>query len=194
VKTLDLYTTILGNLPPALNLPSHNTAMVIMPGGQDWRLSQAPWQHYTDTVLVTGTDNDPAYSFTEVQALLERSSGKTPATIRHQDYARHTPDQANWTVTELLRLPHIRNLIVSTAAYHLPRVVLTVVKSWLQHGDSRRLRIYSLPTLDPDPRNGFAHADAERSATTEQELARIEQYQHTGDVATADEFFACITT
>jgi hypothetical protein len=183
---LDLFTSTYG-----LHAPSgsrHTTAVLILPGLQSWRLSQPCWEEYSHTVWVAGTAGDPTYSADEVRSLLKKGLVE-PADLTHVGYARCTPDQIVWARRMLLKQAHITNLVMTTAAYHLPRCILTFIKDWQRHGDQRRLRIGALPTIAPEPLHAFGFAgDYDKSHSVASELERIEKYQRTRDVATAEEF------
>jgi hypothetical protein len=161
---------------------SDDTAFVIFPGGggQDWRLHQAPWESYAKRIIVAGTRDDPKYNFEEVVSFLKRDTAE-PVEIRFQGYAAHSKAQTDWLAAELQSSPHIKQLVLSTARYHLPRCALTFIKSWLAAGN------LPLPLLLV-PTDGERGNNTATSQTAKEELERIALYQEKGDVATAEEY------
>lgn len=156
----------------------------IAPGGgnkeiSDTRISDVPWQNLCTSVVVCGTRGDPAYTEREVEALLIRN-GKLPQCFTFQGYAAHTKAQADWVVSFVRATTSLDALILSTAEYHLPRFALTVAQSLYVAGVSD-IRLLVLPTARPEV---VVHSTT--SQTVEEELARIEQYQRTGDAASWD--------
>lgn len=177
-----------------LNIPNgitrEQTAVVILPGGGEGtpptRLTEVPWQNYTDDLWVAGTRGDPAYSRGEIEGYVA-CNGKLPLRLATQLYAEHTPSQMKWAVEHLLDQPRVQHVIISTASYHLVRGALTFIKCWNNVRDDRMLTLGLIATSDP-PEELLATTTSTTSRTLEQELDRIEVYQAKGDVATADEF------
>lgn len=186
--TLNLCTSVFGLHPSSED--ETRTAVVIFPGVQSTRISEAPWQDYSKTVWVAGTRGDPAYTSAQIMEYLMREGDLFPLTVRMQLNAKHTPEQALWVVQLLLRNVHVEQVVLSTAKYHTPRALLTLLKSWLTHGDERKLRLSVLPTSDPTEEE--KSSVTETSTSLEAELLRIEHYQALGDVATKDEFYTFV--
>lgn len=164
-------------------LERDSTALAILPGVADSRLSEVLWQDYTEKVWVAGTRGDPMYTRTQIEKLIERN-GRLPLWLLFQGWADHTPSQMEWVVDLLLQNRLISSLILSTASYHLPRCTLTFIKVWSKKKSNKRIKLALLPTSD-----SLVRTEILTSQSHLEEIDRIKLYQQKGDVATADEFF-----
>jgi hypothetical protein len=189
-QTQKLYDEV---LHLGVNLPSpisrDEIAVLILPGGgigvPPTRLTEVPWQDFSDDVWVAGTRGDPAYSREDIIGYIARD-GQLPKRLETQFLAQHTLEQMEWATKMMRRHPLIRHLIISTAGYHLPRCVLTFVRTWIKESNVRHPSIGVMPTSDP-PEEVLA-VPSTTSRTLEEELTRIELYQQKGDIATAEEY------
>jgi len=164
------------------------TACAIMSGLQDHRLTDCPWHLYCHdrNLLVAGSDDDPPYPRELATQLLTRS-GFIPTRLLVSGHHDHTLSQAEWVADVLAERPHVRQVILVSAAYHLPRCVLTFIKTWAKRGGAP-VRIGALPTMDhANPLGSFGNKYG-KSGSVSSEVARIETYQKSGDVATPEEF------
>jgi len=170
------------------------TAVVILPGGgvknPPTRLTEVPWEDYTDDLWVAGTRGDPYYTREDIIGHIARD-GRLPARLATQDFAFHTPAQMAWVAKQLKNNLFINHLILSTATYHLPRAVLTFIRVWNKEGEKRKLSIGIIPTSNPSKKLLTIPSDTSR--TQAEEFERIELYQKKGDVATHDEFYEFIS-
>lgn len=186
LSTLNLFAAALSlRLSEGLK----ESAFVICPGLQTYRLKKAPWEISGDRrVWVAGTDEDPSYDRVTIKRLLgmeDDNYGK----LEFQGYARNTAFQIRWVIDQMLTSPEVVNVYISTAGYHAPRCLLTFIKKWMIFGDTRRLRIGVVPTIDLLSPRGFSAGEYKKSGSVEEELERIEKYQKQGDVADAEEFY-----
>lgn len=171
------------SLVPDLGIPKQQTALFLMPGSyQDWRFKALAglWNKYADKIFVAGTRGDPEYNADQMADML----GCDISQIEMQVFAKHTRDQMDWVSGKVLEL-HPKQVILSTAAYHLPRCTLTFVKSCLDRNIPRTFKLALLPTSDP--------SNPSQSFTADQivgEIGRIPEYQAKKDVATLEEYVA----
>jgi len=166
------------------------TALAIFPGGgkkeaSDTRFTEVDWRKFSKKVWVAGTRGDPFYDEEEIRLLLARQQ-RVPPSLTLQIYAEHSLNQMRWVSNMLCADKTVSTLILSTAEYHLPRCILTFVKTWQREGDARKIRLAAIATSNPRLLN--RPNEDETSQTREQEVKRIEVYQIKGDVATANEF------
>lgn len=110
-------------------------------------------------------------------AQLCQVSSNDPRIIVAEEQFSNTLKQANWAVNAIAKKP-IKNLIIVSAAYHLPRVLLTLLKT-LQ---KKQLRLTLIPSAAPLvlPRDYLLIPG---------EVKRIIRYQAQGDIATVKELY-----
>ncbi len=153
-------------------------------GLQNWRLS-APWQNFTNEVLVAGTRGDPYYTHEQVEEFLERQ-GRTPNfDFQGVDNTTNTALQAEWLVDKIIEKTGERHVIISAAEYHVGRGALTFVKKWLEYGDGRPL------TLSTNSTTGLIVGDLATNTnnTLEGEIKRIANYvEDVADLGDLHEF------
>lgn len=196
MDTLDLHCSIFGLMPDPLYAPNE-TACCLLPGLNKWRVIECPWEVYASTLLVAGTSDDPAYTEDEIRIYLDVGILRD---FSFQGYAAHTPGQMAWLVKKIKKQEGIMQVILTTAAYHLPRCALTFAKEWLKNGKPKqKFHFACIPMIAGRTGEKFLTgftSDAEfadkatrgSSQTVASEIARIEAYQKKGDVATAEEF------
>ncbi|MDD5433304.1 MAG: hypothetical protein PHE77_01450 [Candidatus Pacebacteria bacterium] len=148
------------------------TAVLILPGKfQSFRITEGAklWPDKGQYLFVAGTRGDPFYSENDIVDL----TGKSSLNLFCQGWAEHTPDQMEWIVKLLQkRFSFIKHLIVATAAYHLPRCVLTLVRAM----ENARYFFQICPWPIWNPLENYPEL-------LEEELNRIFLYQEKGDVA-----------
>jgi hypothetical protein len=189
----ELYAQVSKQIPKAK--PTHDlrtrrsTAFGILLGGGSQeacanRLVEAKPLQYTNRVFVAGFREPWEFAPETVLRMLNVWSEVEGRHVHIQKEAQITPDQMHWIAERLVADTEITALVMSTAAYHLPRCVLTFVKTWAKQGDKRKLALRLLPT-----RNFKPTSLSTTNQTVQGELERIALYQEKGDVATPDEFF-----
>jgi len=154
------------------------TAILILPGIQEYRITEGVklWPSRGLHLWVAGTRGDPAYTREQI---VEAAGADSPH-ILHGGFANHTREQMEWCRDLLVLHSEVKHLVVSTAAYHLPRCVLTLVQTMYKAGIL--IPISPRPLRNPDW-NSFAGLDQE---TIQSEMERIERYQQQGDVASCE--------
>lgn len=171
---------------------ARDTSLLILPGPRDHNYREAEgirlWKMWRAEglvrhLLVAGTSEMPPLTRENVTDLC----GEDPGDCLHfVQKARHTPDQMEWTlnIADNIGLGH---LIISTAAYHLPRGFLTALKTMAGRG--MRLVLSAAPVYDPDDPSrdfvGFLHTGG---IGLQGEVERIVKYQEAGQVATIEEY------
>jgi hypothetical protein len=163
------------------------TAVVILPGQQDYRITrvlQGIWPEAGKYLWIAGTRGDPAIERDDIFGRLLAARGNLPNAdfIECQGYAANTPEQMKFVCRMLRKYIDVNHLIVATAAYHLPRCVLTLVKEMKDYGSQR--------TITPQPLRSFSgNSFAKRSNQVfTLELAKILRYQNSGQVASVEEW------
>lgn len=158
------------------------TAILVMPGvHQEYRIQGGIdlWLEDQDQELwIAGTRGDPSYSREQIV----RDAGVDSPNIVCGPFCRHTPDQMDWCMEMLKKNPDVEHLIMTTAAYHLPRCVLTNVAAMDKVG--MRVHITPIPLFSPCG-NSFS---ADGTEDWVSELSKIIEYQKTGHVASFEQW------
>lgn len=138
-------------------------------------------QDFGEYLLVTTSSREMEKMFAahtkESIAQLCQVGPKDPRIIVAEEKPRNTLDQVNWAVDAIAKKP-IKSLIIVSAVYHLPRVLLTLLKA-LQ---KKQLRLILIPNAAPLvlPRDYLLIPG---------EVKRIVRYQAQEDVATVKELY-----
>ncbi|MBI4057877.1 YdcF family protein [Candidatus Microgenomates bacterium] len=170
------------------------TAFLILPGPRDHEYREKEgirlyrsWreQNIVKYLMVSGTNEEPSLSYDTMQQLTE---GISSSDIFFEQKARHTKDQMEWASDTLHnRLPHVNHVILSTAAYHLPRGFLTLLQTIKDR--EQQLMLSTAPVYDRyDPSRDFTGFAQTGSTGILGEIERIRDYQKTGDVATLETY------
>ncbi|MDO8655433.1 MAG: ElyC/SanA/YdcF family protein [bacterium] len=168
-----------------------NIAVVVFPGKhQVSRIQEAARvlrKVESPNFWVAGTMGDPFYPRRDILKEMEDAAGdydrryRSSPWVETGGFANNSLDQAKF-VLELLRAnPEVTHLILSTAAYHLPRCVLTCIKQMIEQ--DKRVAIYTAPSGDDISQGNLLPGTPE----IEEEILKILRYQRKGDVATWDE-------
>lgn len=180
LETARTMLTILVDGPQWKRGNPENTAILVLPGiYQEYRIQGGVnlWkQNQNQRLWIAGTRGDPTYTRDQIVQV----AGVDSPNIICQGFANHTPDQMHWCQEMLRDNPEVSHLIMATAAYHLPRCVLTNVVAMEKAG--RRIPISPIPLTNPNG-NSFPPTGKERSEDWPAEVSKIIMYQATGDVA-----------
>ncbi len=152
-----------------------NTAILLLPGVyQEYRISQGVkiWPKEGKYLWVAGTRGDPSYTREDII----RAVGADSPDIVCQGFAKHTLDQMEWCVSLLKENPKINHLIVTTAAYHLPRCCLTLLQ--VLKKSRKTIAISPVPILNPAG-DSFSPESSENFVA---ETKKIQEYQEKEDV------------
>lgn len=168
------------------SIPPSQSVVIILPGQyEEWRLTELKdvWRGFADIVIIAATRGNPFYDATDVSDAVGITEDKM---ILHR-FAENTRDQMD-QVTEAVSGLSVKQVIISTAAYHTPRCVYTFVKSCLDRDLERSFRLAVLPTFGPDLGSPIP---AEKASS---EIERLKRYQQKGDVATKEEYLLFLET
>ena len=170
-------------LPYWIKADPERSALLILPGIQEYRIPEGArhWPDEAKHLWVAGTRADPFYTRREIVDIIREVTtieGDT-SLIENGGWENHTPDQMRWAIELLKKNREVNHLIVCTAAYHIPRTVLTFIKMMLKHEEMTV--ISSLPLWNPD---GPARDDQDWQT----EISKIGIYQKEGDVASDTEW------
>ncbi|MDO8655437.1 MAG: ElyC/SanA/YdcF family protein [bacterium] len=175
-------------LPSDAPLPrfTTQTAVVVFPGEhQEWRIQEAAkvlQKVDSPHFWIAGTAGNPFYLRETILEEMERAIGSVER-YRYSPllvcgaFANDTRDQARFVLELLKARPEVTHLVLTTAAYHLPRCVLTCIKQMMLQ--DKRAVIYTTPSGAETIRPG--------NQELEEEIAKIPRYQAQGDIATWDE-------
>ena len=159
----------------------HRSAILILPGVyQNYRITEGVkhWPKKGEYLWVAGTRGDPFYTRREILETIDRKKREhiNNHNFENGGWQNHTLDQMMW-VTELLKKNNnINHIILTTAAYHVPRCTLTLLQTMKKQSIKQvvisPIPIYHRlgPSLESESFGG--------------ELSRISIYQEKGDVAT----------
>ena len=164
-----------------VHIGKKETAIFLLPGvHQEYRITEGVklWPNAGKYLWVAGTRGDPTYSKEDIIAV----TGKDSTDIVCGGFARFTPDQMNWCVSLLKQNPHIKHIVVTTAAYHLPRCVLTLLKALKKSGI--QIPMTPMPLINPNG-DSFSVNGTEDFAL---EMKKIQEYQQKGDVASLEDW------
>lgn len=181
LEILRPFFEILVDGPNWKRLNAHQTAILLLPGvHQEYRITEGVklWPNAGKYLWVAGTRGDPAYTREDIIAV----TGKDSVDIVCGGFARFTPDQMNWCVSLLKQNPEIKHLIVTTAAYHLPRCVLTLLQALLKA--KMQISMTPMPLINPNG-DSFSAYGTEDFAL---EMKKIQEYQGKGDVASLEDW------
>lgn len=178
-------------LEPPPGITPQNSIFCILAGGgadangkglQNWRISQAPWQRYSEHVLVAGTRGDPEYNHEEVRDLLSRSGRIPDFDFQGVDENMNTVVQARWLHQLIHPSSKYQHVYISAADYHVGRGALTFIATW------QNLRGRTDITVSVVPTNGeiAGQNTTSTSDNLEDEIRRIAIYDRSGDVAGLD--------
>lgn len=156
------------------------SAVLLLPGQEElWRVTRGVryWQFASNAkyLWVAGTRGDPAYKKKDIVACVYGNE-KKPA-IEMGGYCQNAKDQAIW-VCDLLQRKYstVRRIIVTTAAYHVPRCMLTLLATLDNYGFKNQLMILAI---------GLG-GDLVSSDQILSEAKKIREYRAKGHVATAE--------
>ncbi len=161
------------SIPFAEKFSPEQSAILIMPGQyQNWRIEQGTklWPRKAKHLWVAGTRDDPLYSREDVVQYVRTDSPD----ILCGGWAKHTLWQREWARDLLLKHQQVGHVILTTAAYHLPRCFLTFLQTLQKANCHREISLVSL--LNP---TGQSFTDDQVQA----EIDRIGIYQKKGYVA-----------
>ncbi len=161
------------------------TAILVLPGMyQEYRITEGTkfWPDQGEYLWVAGTNGDPAYSRKQIISVIDVDY---PNDLHYPniicgEFARHTLDQMEWCVSLLKENTQVKHLIVTTAAYHLPRCTLTLLQVLTKSG--MKIPITPLSIRNPSG-DSFSPTSTEDLRS---EVMKIQQYQEKGDVASLD--------
>ena len=159
----------------------NKSAILILPGTQqNYRIYEGTkhWPKKGEYLWVAGTRGDPFYTRKEIFEMIDKTKRRyiNNHNFENGGWANHTLDQMRWATELLKKNDKINHIILATAAYHVPRCVLTLVQTInrqsIKYVVISPIPIYYClgPSLDSEDFYG--------------ELSRISTYQKKGDVAT----------
>lgn len=170
------------SMPPLWNQTPHQESVVlILPGKhQDYRITQGVrlWPERGKYLWVAGTIGTPDDPFYERDYVVN-SCGEDSPDIVVARQARHTRDQMEWAVALLAEMPRVRHVTITTAAYHLPRCVLTFLAAMEKTGE--RILVSPVPLINPSGRSFLPEE-------VRSEAEKILEYQEKGDVLSFADF------
>ncbi|MBX4200631.1 YdcF family protein [Candidatus Parcubacteria bacterium] len=181
LEILQAYLQILIDGPNWKKGKPAETAILVLPGKhQEYRITESVklWKKEGDYFWVAGTRGDPAYTREDIIKV----TGDDSSDIVCQGFAEHTLAQMQWCALMLKENPQIKYLIVATAAYHLPRCILTLLQVFKKEGV--KMLITPMPLENPSG-NSFSVEDGEDFTS---ELKKIPQYQEKGDVLSVEDW------
>src|SRR5581483_1060845 len=152
------------------------TAILVLPGKhQEYRIRESAifWPGRGKYFWVAGTRGDPEYTREDII----RIAGNDSLDIVCQGFASHTLAQMEWCARMLQENPRVHHLIVTTAAYHVPRCLLTLLS--VLEKLAIKIPITPMPLENPSG-NSFSLDGGEDFSS---ELQKIQEYQAKGDVA-----------
>lgn len=161
------------------------SAILVLPGEhQEFRIPEALkfWPVFAKHLWVAGTCSNPFYARRDVLRIIRGRKGLVPfddTYVETAGWAEHTPGQMSWAVALLRHNSSVNHIIVVTAAYHVSRAVLTLIKAMEKAG--LECAISLIPIFHED-------GPAPGSKEWEEEIAKIPVYQAKGDVASEEEF------
>lgn len=186
---MTIYKEIENNLKKILKVPfwknasQEKSAILILPGVyQDFRIPEGAknWPEKGKYLWVAGTRADPFYTRKEIIEMINKEKGKVMdfSDMENGGYQDHTLDQMMW-VTELLKAyKDVNHIVVTTAAYHTPRCVLTLLQTMRKQ--SIKGVVISPVLIDSSLGPSF------ESEEFKGEIKRVSIYQEKGDVASFD--------
>lgn len=156
------------------------SAVLILPGGwQDYRIPEGikHWPEKGKYLWVAGTRGDPFYTRKEILEIIDKIKGMSIDSydIENGGWANNTLDQMLWATELLKKNNEINHLILTTAAYHTPRCVLTCLQTMIKQNISK-IVISPIPIYHPE-------GPSFESTEFKGELERIQKYREKGDVA-----------
>jgi len=185
LETARTMLTILVDGPQWKRGNPENTAILVLPGiYQEYRIQGGVdiWkQNQSQRLWVAGTRGDPAYPREHIVEV----AGVDSPNIVCGEFCHHTPDQMRWCLKMLKDNPEISHLIMTTAAYHLPRCVLTNVAA--MEKASVRIPISPIPLTNPNG-DSFPPTGKEGWEDWPSEVSKIIMHQTTGDVASLSQW------
>jgi uncharacterized SAM-binding protein YcdF (DUF218 family) len=179
IEILRAYLEILIDGPDLQKGNPQETAILLLPGKyQKYRITQGVklWPSQGNWLWIAGTRGDPIYSKKDIISVI----GKDSPDVVCQGFAKHTLDQMEWCAALLKQNPHIKHLIITTAAYHLPRCVLTLLQVLTKA--EVRIPITPFPLKNPSG-DSFSVEGGEDFIS---EIQKIGEYQQKGDVLSLD--------
>lgn len=173
---------------PNWNKPDpERTAVVVLPGQQDYRITrvlQGVWPQRGRYLWVAGTRGDPSIEREDIfgRIYLKNREPRRNNFIEIQGWADNTPSQMRWVCKMAKKYTDVNDILITTAAYHLPRCVLTLVKELSLEG--------AKILITPLPLAGFSGDSFARNSNQDftREIAKILKYQQAGHVASLDEW------
>jgi len=190
LETARTMLTILVDGPYWKRGHPENTAILVLPGiYQEYRIQGGVdiWnQDQSQRLWIAGTRGDPAYTRDQIVEV----AGVDHPNIVCGEFCNHTPDQMRWCLKMLQDNPGVSHLIMTTAAYHLPRCVLTNVAAMEKAG--KRVPISPIPLTNP---NGDSFPPTGKGSWEDwlAEVSKVIMYQDTGDVASLSQWREYLT-
>jgi hypothetical protein len=163
------------------------TAVLVLPGQQDYRITrvlQNVWPAQGKYLWVAGTRGDPFIEEEDIVHRIVTTGQNSPCLdfIECQGWADNTPDQMEWACKMARKYAEVNHLIVATAAYHLPRCVLTFIKEMNKADLFVPVIPWPLTSFSGD---SFAKKGNQNFAL---EIAKVLKYQESGHVAPVAEW------
>ncbi len=154
------------------------TAILLLPGMyQEYRIEEGIklWPTRGKYLWIGPTRGDTKYTSRKQVVELLREDSKD---IIFGEYAANTLEQMHWCVELLKNHPEVSHVIVTTAAYHVPRCVLTLLQVLEKAG--KQISLLPWPLQNPTGNSFTAEENFQG------ELERIPLYQEKGDVASLE--------
>lgn len=183
--------------PPAVSAPSHPTAreqylallfngplvptdaICVFSGDGTVRLDAALGalrQRIAHWVLLSGGVDNPPHSLTShAMAKYMVQRGLRPNRIIEDPASQNTHEQAEW-LAGFLAERELESVTLVASAYHMPRAMLTVVKSLETRGLTERIAVNPLPAGGVSWWECPASLDVTRFDLLADEFAKIERY------------------
>lgn len=168
------------SIPLDKNYNLEETAIMVLPGMyQEYRITEVlkAWPNKAKYLWVAPTRGDPENSVYDSLKNLDKEK-QNPDDMIIGGFTEATPGQMVWALEKLKENPNVKRIIISTAAYHLPRCMLTFIKAMNKAGVF--VPISAHPLLNSNG-NSF------NSDEIKSEIGKIHEYGLKGDVATSEE-------
>jgi len=176
----------------ALPTPTPADAIVLFTGDHDAR---APWAQFlfraqhAPLILVTGGVDNPPYALhaNEVRRWLIEQ-GVHPDRVIAEGDSTNTAESAR-AVCAIAKYHDWRRLLIATSAYHMPRVMLSLIRTLTVL--ERDTLVHCVPVVATAPWWGAVPGlETTRAELLDVEAAKIVEYQAAGDVASYAEGLA----